>query len=162
MLTTERQKRTYIHTYQSRFIPEGVAELSLIFPQDTHVLPKLVSYEERSRRDRWSLIAVWSQSISGVNAINPLATFYDIHGRKREVLFFYLSRTPHETTKEKDQNHLLWRLWSYKVVASTTCLFQKQSKMKRLKERIWYQKNQITLTQNVNLWKPFADPDVFR
>jgi hypothetical protein len=35
------------------------------------------------------LIAVLSQSVSGVNAINPLVAFYDIHGRKREVLFFY-------------------------------------------------------------------------
>jgi hypothetical protein len=34
-------------------------------------------------------IAVLLQSISGVSAINPLAAFYDIHGRKREVLFFY-------------------------------------------------------------------------
>jgi hypothetical protein len=34
-------------------------------------------------------IAVWSQSISGVNDINPLVAFYDIHGRKGEVLFFY-------------------------------------------------------------------------
>jgi hypothetical protein len=33
--------------------------------------------------------AVWSQSISGVIAINPLVAFYDIHKRKREVLFFY-------------------------------------------------------------------------
>jgi hypothetical protein len=33
-------------------------------------------------------IAVLMQSISDVNAINPLA-FYDIHGAKREVLFFY-------------------------------------------------------------------------
>jgi hypothetical protein len=33
-------------------------------------------------------VAVWSQSISGVNAINPLLAFYDSHGRKREVLFF--------------------------------------------------------------------------
>jgi hypothetical protein len=40
-------------------------------------------------------IAVWLQSVSGVNA-NPLVAFYDIHGRKREVLFFILSRTPHE------------------------------------------------------------------
>jgi hypothetical protein len=32
-------------------------------------------------------IAVWSQPIAGVNAINPLVAFYDIHGRKREVLF---------------------------------------------------------------------------
>jgi hypothetical protein len=34
-------------------------------------------------------IAVWSQSISGVSAINPLVAFYDIHERKREMLFFY-------------------------------------------------------------------------
>jgi hypothetical protein len=33
-------------------------------------------------------IAVLLQSISGVSAIHPLVTFYDIHG-KREVLFFY-------------------------------------------------------------------------
>jgi hypothetical protein len=34
-------------------------------------------------------IAVWSQPISGVSAINPLVAFNDIHGRKREVIFFY-------------------------------------------------------------------------
>jgi hypothetical protein len=34
-------------------------------------------------------IAVLLQSISGVSAINPLVTFYDIHGGKREALFFY-------------------------------------------------------------------------
>jgi hypothetical protein len=34
-------------------------------------------------------IAVLLQSTSGVCAINPLVGFYDIHGRKREVLFFY-------------------------------------------------------------------------
>jgi hypothetical protein len=34
-------------------------------------------------------IADSSQSISGVNAINPLVASYDIHGRKRKVLFFY-------------------------------------------------------------------------
>jgi hypothetical protein len=34
------------------------------------------------------LIAVLLQSISGVSAINPLDAFYDIHGRKGEVLFF--------------------------------------------------------------------------
>jgi hypothetical protein len=42
-------------------------------------------------------IAVLLQSISGVNAINLLVAFYDIHGRKTEVLFFVLSQTPHET-----------------------------------------------------------------
>jgi hypothetical protein len=30
-----------------------------------------------------------SQPISGVSADNPLVAFYDIHGRKRQVLFFY-------------------------------------------------------------------------
>jgi hypothetical protein len=34
-------------------------------------------------------IAVLLQSISGVSAINPLVAIYDIHGGKREVLFFY-------------------------------------------------------------------------
>jgi hypothetical protein len=34
-------------------------------------------------------IAVLLQSISGVSALNPLVAFYDIHGGKREVLFFY-------------------------------------------------------------------------
>jgi hypothetical protein len=33
-------------------------------------------------------IAHLLQSISGVSAINPLVSFYDIHGGKREVLFF--------------------------------------------------------------------------
>jgi hypothetical protein len=36
------------------------------------------------------LTAVGSQSISGVSSINPLVTFYDIYGRKRKLLFFYL------------------------------------------------------------------------
>jgi hypothetical protein len=29
------------------------------------------------------------QSISGVSAVNPLVAFYDMHGKKGEVLFFY-------------------------------------------------------------------------
>jgi hypothetical protein len=37
------------------------------------------------------------QSISGVSAINPLVAFYDIHERKKEVLFFYF--VP-DTTRE--------------------------------------------------------------
>jgi hypothetical protein len=32
-------------------------------------------------------IAVLSQSILRVSAVNPLVTFYDIHGKKGEVLF---------------------------------------------------------------------------
>jgi hypothetical protein len=34
-------------------------------------------------------IAVLLQSISDVSAIDPLVAFYDIHGRKRQVIFFY-------------------------------------------------------------------------
>jgi hypothetical protein len=30
--------------------------------------------------------------MSGVNAIDPLVAFYDIHGGKTEVLFFYTTR----------------------------------------------------------------------
>jgi hypothetical protein len=36
-------------------------------------------------------IAVLLQFISGVSAINPLVTFFNIHGGKREVLFFYFT-----------------------------------------------------------------------
>jgi hypothetical protein len=39
---------------------------------------------------RWRLLfLVFLQSISDVSAINPLDAFDDIHGGKREVLFFY-------------------------------------------------------------------------
>jgi hypothetical protein len=78
----------YIHTYHSRFIPEGVAEVSQIFLRDSHVLPKLVSYEEHCRMTGSKPIAVLLKSISGVSVINLLVAFYDIHGGKREVLFF--------------------------------------------------------------------------
>jgi hypothetical protein len=44
-------------------------------------------------------IAFCSQSISGESAIiNSLAAFYDIHGRNREVLFFY---SVPDTTRNK-------------------------------------------------------------
>jgi hypothetical protein len=36
-------------------------------------------------------IAVLLQSTSGVSAINPLVAFYDIHGKKGEVPFFYFA-----------------------------------------------------------------------
>jgi hypothetical protein len=45
-----------------------------------------------------------SQCISGVSAINPLIAFYDMHGGKREVLFFYFVQ---DTTRdEKDTIYL--------------------------------------------------------
>jgi hypothetical protein len=48
-------------------------------------------------------IAVLLQSISGVSAINPLVAFYDIHGGKREVLFFYF--VPDTTRDSKRCNN---------------------------------------------------------
>jgi hypothetical protein len=54
---------SYIHTYHSRYIPEAVAKVFQILLRDAHVLPKLLSYEEYCRRDRWyahrRLIAVY-------------------------------------------------------------------------------------------------------
>jgi hypothetical protein len=44
-------------------------------------------------------IAVLLQSISGVSTINLLVAFYDIHGGKREVLFFYFAP---DTTRDDD------------------------------------------------------------
>jgi hypothetical protein len=44
-------------------------------------------------------IAVVLQSISGVSAINPFVAFYDIHGGKREMLFFYFD--PDTTRDDK-------------------------------------------------------------
>jgi hypothetical protein len=69
----------------------------ILFLRDTHVVPKLVSYEEHCRRDRWQAHRRLIACISGVSAINPLVAFYDIHGGKREVHSFILSRTPHGT-----------------------------------------------------------------
>jgi hypothetical protein len=44
-------------------------------------------------------IAACSQFIFGVSAINPLVAFYDIHGGKRGVLFFYFIRETTRNTK---------------------------------------------------------------
>jgi hypothetical protein len=53
-------------------------------------------------------IAVLLQSISGVSALNPLVAFYDIHGGKREVLFFYFvsDNTRDQKFTEMRQNFL--------------------------------------------------------
>jgi hypothetical protein len=83
-------KKFNIHTNHLRFFPEGVAEASQIFLWDAHVLPKLLSHAADVTGGK--PIPTWSQFISSLNAIaiNPLVAFYDIHGRKREVIFFYL------------------------------------------------------------------------
>jgi hypothetical protein len=44
-------------------------------------------------------IVVWSQSLSGVSAVNPLVAFYDIRRRKGETLF--LCSVP-DTTRDAE------------------------------------------------------------
>jgi hypothetical protein len=78
----------FIHTYHSRLIPEGVAEASQKFLRDTHALPKWLSMRDTAGMTGGKPIAVWLQSILDRDAVNPLVVFYDLHRRKREVLFF--------------------------------------------------------------------------
>jgi hypothetical protein len=81
-----------IHTYHSRFLPEGVAEVSQIFLRNTHVLPKYLVMRNTADVTGGKPIAVLLQSISGVSAINPLVAFYDVHGRKKRCYsFFFVS-----------------------------------------------------------------------
>jgi hypothetical protein len=76
--------------YNSRFTPEGVAEVSQIFLRDTHVLPKLVSYEDTADVTGSKPIPVLLQPrYLRCKCYYFLVAFYDIHGRKREMLIFY-------------------------------------------------------------------------
>jgi hypothetical protein len=59
-----------------------------MFLLDTHVIPKLAMGNTVDVTGG-KPIAVLMQSISGVSAINPLVAFYEIHGGKRKVVFFY-------------------------------------------------------------------------
>jgi hypothetical protein len=72
-----------------RFIPKGVAEASQISLRDAHIIPNYSAIRNTADVTGGKPIAIWPQSISGVSAINALVAFYNIHGRKREVLFFY-------------------------------------------------------------------------
>jgi hypothetical protein len=77
-------KTAPIHTYiqyHSRFIPEEVAEVSQIFFRDIYILPKLLATRNTAEVTGGKPIAILSQSISSVSAVNPLIAFYDIHGR---------------------------------------------------------------------------------
>jgi hypothetical protein len=59
----------YIHTYRSRFIPERVAEASQIFLRDA--LQNYLAMRNTADVTGGKPIAVSSQSISGVSAVNP-------------------------------------------------------------------------------------------
>jgi hypothetical protein len=67
-----------IHIYHSRFIPEGLAELSQIFLRDTRTLPKRFNYEKRS-----------AHRISDVSVVNPLGHLYtSVFYTGRRAVFF--------------------------------------------------------------------------
>jgi hypothetical protein len=57
-------------------------------------------------------IAFLLQSISGICPINPIVAFYDIHGGKREVLFFYF--VP-DTTRDL-------YVWTYIILKTELCV----------------------------------------
>jgi hypothetical protein len=63
-----------LHIYHSRFILEGVAEVSQIFLRDTHVLPKLVSYEEHCRRDKLICHSLFTVGATATNGRKLLTT----------------------------------------------------------------------------------------
>jgi hypothetical protein len=67
--------RLGIHTFRSRFIPEGVAEASQTQESRRDDTPTFYTNYLAMR----NLIAVYLS----VSAVNPLVAFYDIHGRKR-------------------------------------------------------------------------------
>jgi hypothetical protein len=59
------------------------------------------------------LIAIWSQSISGVTDFNSLVAFHDIHGKKEEELFIlFFPDTKRDTIKIKTR---LIKGWSETV-----------------------------------------------
>jgi hypothetical protein len=60
-------------------------------------------------------IAVLLQSISGVSAINPVVAFYDIHGGKREVLFYFVpDNTRNDLTLNDNKYKALFSLCNHK------------------------------------------------
>jgi hypothetical protein len=97
----------YIHTYHSRFIPEDYFSQTPPFYQNCSAMRNTTDVTGSNT------IAIWSQSISGVNAVIPLIAFYDIHGRKREVVFFY---SVPDTTR--DYNDIVYTLYSSVIICN--------------------------------------------
>jgi hypothetical protein len=71
-------------------LKEGVPEASQTLLRDAQITyQSYLAMSNTADVTGGKPIAILLQSISGVSAINPLVIFYDIHGGKREVLFFY-------------------------------------------------------------------------
>jgi hypothetical protein len=78
--------------------PRNGSEGNSDIPPRRNVLPKLLSYEEYLDVTGGKPIAIWSQFISGVSAINPFTHLHMTSLEERERPYsFILSRKPHET-----------------------------------------------------------------
>jgi hypothetical protein len=88
--------------HHSRFISKGVAEVSQIFLDTPTFYQNYLATKNIADVTGGKPIVDWSQSISGVSAINPLVAFYDIHGRQREVLLFYFVYTTRDCVWKYD------------------------------------------------------------
>jgi hypothetical protein len=96
--------RHKLHTTHA-LSPKGSKDISDISPRRPHFTKKNEASTNTADVTGGKSIAVRLQSISGMSAVHPFVAFYDIHGRKREVVFF--CSVP-DTTRD------LWiRLWYY-------------------------------------------------
>jgi hypothetical protein len=71
-------------------------------------------------------IAVLLQSISDDGAINPLVAFYDIHGGKRDVLFFFF--VPDTTRTDAKENSFLNFYKNYHTYWNSECFVTRLKK----------------------------------
>jgi hypothetical protein len=80
------------HTYipLTLYPQRGTRVISGIPSRRPTKLPKWLCNEEYCRRDRWYVIRRLIAFYLSKSAVNPLVAFYDIHGRKGEVPFFYI------------------------------------------------------------------------
>jgi hypothetical protein len=81
---------TYIHTTHA-LSPKGYQRHLRYSSETPKFYQNYLAISNTADVTDGKAIAVWSQSISGVNAIDPLVTFYDIHGRKRGAILLFCS-----------------------------------------------------------------------
>jgi hypothetical protein len=135
-----------IHTYHSRFVPEGVAEISQIIPRDTFYQNGLAM----NTAEVTGAHHLWSHFISGVSADNLLVAFNDIHERKEQMLFcpghhtqlsaIIMSEFAWWPTIRESQNFKILRCFHftsyYKTVASR-CLSLRMLRSLKLFNGFW-------------------------
>jgi hypothetical protein len=78
----------YIHTYHSRFIPKRVTKSNEILLRYTTFYQNDLAMMNTADTIGDKPSATCSQSISDVSAVGPLVAFYDITGRKTELLIY--------------------------------------------------------------------------